>query len=169
MDWLTGTDCFRTTGHTCSRRPGYYLFEIGLNIGSIDPLGERDAAQRVRWQRLRATLPVSFLQQRGTAGRTPSIFDLNLRLDYTFGRNSATRWKPRLILDVYHLFSDGTPVDYDQIHYLNVDAEREPDLPESDVRLGQPVLAADHGAAWIRAELLGYERRGALGHADSVG
>jgi hypothetical protein len=56
------------------------------------------------------------------AGRPPSIFDLSLRLDYTFLRNATGRWKPRLILDVYHLFSGRKPVNYDQIHYFNQDA-----------------------------------------------
>jgi hypothetical protein len=101
---------------------GFYLFEIGLNVGasivwqSGTPLNEFGGS-------VYGPPFQTFLQQRGTAGRTPSLFDMNLRLDYTFGRNSAARWKPRLILDVYHLFSDGTPVDYDQIHYFNVDAD----------------------------------------------
>jgi hypothetical protein len=101
---------------------GYYRFDRGLNLGasliweSGTPLNEfGTAALGSPWY--------CFLQPRGTAGRTPSIFDLNLRLDYTFGVRAATRWKPRLIVDVYHLFSDERPVDYDQTHYLNIDGE----------------------------------------------
>jgi hypothetical protein len=63
------------------------------------------------------------LQQRGTVRRTPSIFDLSLRLDYRFLRNSPGRWKPRLSLDVYHPFSGDKPVDYEQQHYFYEDSE----------------------------------------------
>ena len=100
---------------------GFYRFVSGLNVGasllwaSGTPLNEFGGTTPAGWY--------SFLRKRGTAGRTPSIFDLSLRLDYTFLRNSPGRWKPRLILDVYHLFSGRKPVDYDQVHYFNEDAD----------------------------------------------
>jgi hypothetical protein len=62
-----------------------------------------------------------FIRQRGTAGRTPSLWDLNLRLVYDLswvGRNSL---KPHLILDTFHIGSRRTPVVFDQIHYFNAD------------------------------------------------
>ncbi len=62
---------------------GFYVFPFGLNVGGVDSLAERDAAQRVRRQRRWAPYYI-FLQPRGTAGRTPSIFDMSLRMDYTF-------------------------------------------------------------------------------------
>jgi hypothetical protein len=101
---------------------GFYLFDFGLNVGasilweSGAPLNELGGSEygRPNW---------IFLQPRGTAGESPSIFDLSLRLDYTFFARSERRWKPRLILDVYHLFSDERPVDYDQFHYYNQDAD----------------------------------------------
>ena len=101
---------------------GFYRFESGLNLGasvlwqSGTPLNEfGGGAYGGVWY--------TFLQRRGTAGRTASIFDLSLRVDYTFLRNSVGRWKPRLILDIYHLFSGDKAVDYEQVHYFNVDAE----------------------------------------------
>jgi hypothetical protein len=101
---------------------GFYRFDSGFNVGasalwqSGTPLNEFGGGLYPPW------FP-SFLQTRGTAGRTPSIFDLSLRLDYTFLRTSPGRFKPRLILDVYHLFSGRKPVDYEQQHYFNTDAE----------------------------------------------
>ena len=101
---------------------GFYAFDFGLNLGgsmtwqSGTPLNEWGGSPY-------GTVPFSFLQPRGTAGRTPSILDLNLRADYTFGIRSGSRWKPRLILDVYHLLGDNEPVRYDQRHYYNVDAD----------------------------------------------
>jgi hypothetical protein len=101
---------------------GFYQFEFGLNAGasllweSGTPLNRfGGASYGPPW--------LIFLQQRGTAGRTPSIFDLSLRLDYTFRLRSASRWKPRLILDVYHLFSGRKAVDYDQVHSFRQDAD----------------------------------------------
>lgn len=97
---------------------GFYRFDSGLNIGasllweSGTPLSEFGGGH----------YGAVFLKQRGTVGRTPSIVDLSLRLDYIFLRSSPGRWKPRLILDIYHLFSGRIPVDYDQVHYFNQDA-----------------------------------------------
>lgn len=62
-----------------------------------------------------------FVRPRGTAGRTPILFDLNVRLDYRFRVRGSTRVVPRVILDVYHLFSDRDPVAFDQTHYLGLD------------------------------------------------
>jgi len=63
-----------------------------------------------------------FVRQRGTAGRTPSIWDLNLRLVYNLSRDGRASFKPRLILDAFHLGSRRTPVNFEQIHYFNLDA-----------------------------------------------
>ena len=101
---------------------GFYAFDFGLNLGgsmswqSGTPLSELGGSQY-------GTPLFTFLQPRGTAGRTPSILDLNLRADYTFGVRSGRRWKPRLILDVYHLLGDDEPVKYDQRRYYNVDTD----------------------------------------------
>jgi hypothetical protein len=58
-----------------------------------------------------------FIGGRGKAGRTPSIWDLNLRVSYELPAFSVNRWQPRLILDLYHLGSPQKAVDYDQQHY----------------------------------------------------
>ncbi len=101
---------------------GFYRFDTGLTLGasvlwqSGTPLSEFGCSAY-------GYPNLKFLRPRGSAGRTPSIFDLSLRADYTFRRNSTGRVKPRLILDVYHLFGGRKAVDYDQIHYFNVDGE----------------------------------------------
>jgi hypothetical protein len=101
---------------------GFYGFRSGFNVGasalwqSGTPLSEFGGSAY-------GQPAFTFLRPRGTAGRTSSIFDLSLRADYTFRQKSPGRWKPRLILDVYHLFSGRKPVDFDQVHYFNVDAD----------------------------------------------
>jgi hypothetical protein len=62
-----------------------------------------------------------FLRQRGTAGRTPSVWDLNLRLSYDLKQLRHSAWKPRLILDVFHVASQRQPALFDEFHYFNVD------------------------------------------------
>jgi hypothetical protein len=64
-----------------------------------------------------------FLQRRGSMGRTPSIWDLNLRLVYDIADAVQTTWHPRLIVDVLHLFGQKKAAQIDQQHYLNADAD----------------------------------------------
>ncbi len=101
---------------------GFYAFDSGLNVGA-SLLWESGAPLNEFGGSVYGPPWWTFLQPRGTAGESASIFDLSLRLDYTFFARSDRRWKPRLILDVYHLFSDERPVDYDQFHYFNQDAD----------------------------------------------
>jgi hypothetical protein len=62
-----------------------------------------------------------FLAPRGSVGRSPSIWDANLRLVYGLGGTVQTTYRPRLILDVLHLFSQKKAVAYDEMQYLFAD------------------------------------------------
>jgi hypothetical protein len=95
---------------------GFYRFGHGLTGGGSfswlngTPLNE--------WGGSYYGPPVyRFIGGRGQAGRTPSIWDLDLRLSYELPPLSRNRWQPRLILDLYHLGSPQKAVDYDQQHY----------------------------------------------------
>lgn len=65
----------------------------------------------------------AFIRQRGTAGRTPSIFDVNFRVTYDLSGIMRTRFKPRLVLDIFHLTSRRTPVAFDQVHFSGLDPD----------------------------------------------
>ena len=65
----------------------------------------------------------SFLVKRGAAGRTPSIWDLNFRLTYKFGKLFRLCKSSRLILDIFHVAGQREVVDIDQIHYRILDPE----------------------------------------------
>jgi hypothetical protein len=99
---------------------GSYRFGFGLNVGTSllwatgTPLSERGPTAY-------GGLFYGFIQPRGSVGRTPTLFDLSVRLDYRFKVGASSRVTPRLILDVFHLFSDRTPVAYDQLHYYSLD------------------------------------------------
>jgi hypothetical protein len=107
---------------------GFYRFDFGLNVGtsmlweSGTPLSEMGATV---W----GPTWYTFVQPRGSEGRTSSLFDLNVRLDYTFRRSANSRWHSRLIVDVFHLFSEREPVDVDQVHYFNADDSGNPINP----------------------------------------
>jgi hypothetical protein len=62
-----------------------------------------------------------FLRPRGSAGRTPSLFDLNLRLAYALPawRSSV---RPKVSLDLFHLTNARTEVRKDDIHFLALDS-----------------------------------------------
>ncbi len=71
-------------------------------------------------------VPDRFLSQRGTAGRSPAIWDLNLRLVYHLGQHINLHSNTKIILDVLHIFSQRKAVFYDQVHYYNVDENNNP-------------------------------------------
>jgi hypothetical protein len=74
-----------------------------------------------------------FLAPRGTAGRTPAVWDLNLRLAY------AVPWQlnaeGRIVLDFLHLGNPQQTVTVDQWHYFGRDPAGNPTLP-NDQYLG---------------------------------
>jgi hypothetical protein len=57
-----------------------------------------------------------FAQPRGTAGRTPWIFDAGVRASWIVPARVGSS-RPQLILDVQHVGNPGRAVDYDQIRY----------------------------------------------------
>jgi hypothetical protein len=60
----------------------------------------------------------AFLQERGAAARTPTIWDLNLRLTY----EPPLRVASRITLDILHLGSPRRAVDLEQTRFLGIDA-----------------------------------------------
>ncbi len=100
---------------------GSYVFDFGLTAGMIfqwmsgTPLNELGVD---------ATYGAStFLVPRGTAGRTPSIWDLNFRFQYDFSGLIQIGKSTKLILDVLHFASQKKEIDYDQYHYYDYDQQ----------------------------------------------
>jgi hypothetical protein len=68
-------------------------------------------------------LPGGHLRKRGTAGRTPSIWDLNLRFQCDLsglGLTVGSTLKPRVTVDLLHVASQRKPVNYDQQHFYGI-------------------------------------------------
>jgi hypothetical protein len=105
---------------------GSYNFTFGLTAGIFffwetgTPLTEFGSA---------ANFPDYYISPSGTAGRTPSIWDLNFRFTYDLGILIKSSFKPRIKLDLFHLFSQRTPVNYDQVHYMSMDQNGQPTDP----------------------------------------
>ena len=104
---------------------GSYRFDVGLTAGTFltwqrgTPLNEFGPSTL-------GTDHIAFLSPRGSAGRTPWIWDLNMRLVYDLARLTRTSLRPKLILDVFHLFSQREVVNLDQLHYVGLDEAGNP-------------------------------------------
>ena len=61
----------------------------------------------------------TFLQPRGSVGRTPSIWDLNFRFMYDFSNLIQIGSSTRLILDILHVASKRAALEYYQYHYYD--------------------------------------------------
>ena len=99
---------------------GAYRLHFGLTVGtsflwqSGAPLNEYGATSvgAPYW---------SFVRQRGTAGRAPSVWDLNLRFTYALPLPAGSRAKPQLVLDVFHVGSPRRAVLIDQTRFTALD------------------------------------------------
>jgi len=105
---------------------GSYRFDFGLTCAasffweSGTPLSDYAANYGGGWNW------VSNLVPRGSAGRLPSLWDLNFRLAYSPAFWTHAPLKPRLIMDFYHLGSQRQVVEQDELHYFDVDANGTP-------------------------------------------
>lgn len=80
----------------------------------------------------------TFVSQRGTAGRTPSIWELDMRASYDFGYLLRRRAPARLILDVFNLGNPREAVAFEQVLYFRLDDEGNPANFNPDY--GEPTL-----------------------------
>ena len=76
------------------------------------------------------------LVPRGSAGRLPAVWDLNLRFTYTVPFWTANQIRPRLVLDLFHIASQKQAVAQDQYHYYGVDENGNPIYPNENY--GEP-------------------------------
>ena len=89
-----------------------------------------------------------FLGARGSHGRTPSVWDLNLRVGYEPAFVANGRWHPRFSLDAFHLASPRKPVRYDDVHYRLLDSSGNQIDPNPTYRMPtayQPPMAVRLG------------------------
>ena len=98
---------------------GSYRLPLGLTLGtsavvaSGTPLNEYGTGP--------AGYDWTFMVPRGTAGRTPATWDLDLRFAYDVPVARGSRMHPRVLLDVFNVGDQRRPVTYDQRHYTTPD------------------------------------------------
>jgi len=63
----------------------------------------------------------TFVGARGTAGRTPTTWNLDLRFAYDVPVARGSRVRPRVLLDVFNVGNQRRPVLHDQRHYTTPD------------------------------------------------
>jgi len=98
---------------------GSYRFPVGLTVGTTflwqsgTPLSVFAEAP---FERL---FTHDFAEPRGTVGRTPSIWDLNLRFAYELPFMKTKAHSSRVLLDIFHLGNPRTEVSYDQVKFYS--------------------------------------------------
>jgi len=102
---------------------GSYNFSFGLTTGISFILQSGTPLSEYAYR----PVGIRFLSPRGSVGRTPTIWDLSARFTYELPIMNLIR--SRLILDLFHIASQREPVDIDQLHYFNVDANGNPSDP----------------------------------------
>ena len=88
----------------------------------------------------------SFVVQRGTAGRTPALWNLDLRLTYELPRVRGPR--ARIQADVLHVGNPRRAVRVDELHYVTTDENGNPATPNPNYKRPtayQPPMAARLG------------------------
>ena len=100
---------------------GSYRFDFGLTMGTVFIWQSGTALTEFGGTSFGAPF-FSFISQRGSAGRTPAIWDLNLRFSYDVGSFFRSGSKTSLLLDVFHLASQRKAVTVDQTHFFALDA-----------------------------------------------
>lgn len=95
-----------------------YRFGFGTTIGGFltvssgTPLSEYGVAAAGNPYR-------TFLRPRGSAGRTPTIWSLDLHAAYDLRVAPEARVRPKILLDVFNVGSPRRALLYDQLHYLD--------------------------------------------------
>ncbi len=92
------------------------------------------------------------VRERGTAGRTPAIWDVGLRTAYELPIPLRAGSQARFLLNLEHIGSPRTAVDYDQVHFTCLDSEGNQSCPNAGygrVIQYQPPMAARLGLEMI--------------------
>lgn len=101
---------------------GSYNFDFGLSLGtsffltSGTPLNEYGPVPG-------DPSNIIFHAKRGSAGRTPTIWDCNIRLGYDFGSITRSFTRFRILVDVFHVFSRREAILLQQHKYNSDDGE----------------------------------------------
>jgi hypothetical protein len=126
---------------------GSYRFGPRLTVGSYVTLQSGTPLNYLGAAPDPYSFDFAFLKPRGTAGRTPWFWDVNLRLRWSPGSAGALR-SPRITVDAFHLFSGTRPVLIDQKAFLHQNLAGNQETPNplyGQVLLRQPPMSVRVG------------------------
>jgi hypothetical protein len=104
-----------------------YRFGFGLTVGTFTTIQSGTPLNEFGATTFGPLRPV-FLVERGSAGRTPTIWDVNFRLSYSSPPPNP-RWVPRITLDLLHIGSPRRMTNLDQVRFLSRDESGNQILP----------------------------------------
>lgn len=119
--WINSTGLLPNDRTHVFKFYGTYHLPLGLSLGAACIL--QSGTPINEYGTFNVPGSVIFLRKRGTGGRTPTLWDTNIRLIYDLRHLMKTSFRPKLIADVFHLFSQREAVILDQLHYLAADAQ----------------------------------------------
>jgi hypothetical protein len=99
---------------------GSYRFPMALTVGTSALLAS--GAPLSEYGTSVGGFPYwTFIRTRGTAGRTPTTWNIDLRFTYDVPVARGARVRPRVLLDVFNVGNQRRPLTYDQRHYTTSD------------------------------------------------
>lgn len=84
---------------------GSYIFDFGLTMGTSFTLQSGTPLNEYGPVPPDDPSNVIFHAERGSAGRTPTIWDWNIRLSYDLGTLTKVFNRFRILVDMFHVFS----------------------------------------------------------------
>jgi hypothetical protein len=126
-----------------------YVFAFGLEGGAFLSAGSGWPVNELAAGSLNGTWTPTFQVPRGTAGRTPTLWNVDLRLAYTLTLGRGPR--SRIVLDVLHLGNPRRATRVDEMHYTSLDQNGNPVSPNSQYK--QPMAYQAPMAARLGVEV----------------
>ena len=122
---------------------GSYAFDFGFTAGTSLVLETGSPESVLKWSTVGFPY-YDFVEQRGTGGRMPSLWDLNIRASDDLNHAVVIPMSARLIVDVFHIGSPRKAVDFDQVEFLD-NAETIPNPSYRDAIQFQPPMSVRLG------------------------
>jgi TonB-dependent receptor-like protein len=127
---------------------GSYQFDFGLTVGTAIAWTSGEPRNEFG---VTPSGGLVFLRPQGSVGRTDAVFDAGLRLTYVLRQWGDAAIRPKVYLDLFRLGNRRTVLDFEELHYLEVDADGNPTTPNPFY--GRPLLIQPPMSAGIGLSL----------------
>lgn len=128
---------------------GVYTFGFGLEAGAILTAESGSPMNDFAASASGGTSYPTFLVLRGSVGRTPALWNVDLRVAYALPARRGPR--SRIVLDVLHVGNPRRTTQVDEMHFTTLDADGNPASPNPQYK--QPIAYQAPMAARVGLEL----------------